>query len=226
MAPVAKPPVLLVHGFASSYERNWRQPGWVDLLQESGHEVLGVDLLGHGEAPKPHDPAAYADMGERVVDVLPADGQVDGVGFSMGAMVLLDVATRHPDRFAKLVLIGIGGNVFMPGDPEPIARAIEGSAEPTNALAQAFAHFADNGENDAAALAACMRRRSRRLDPAALASIACPTLVVIGERDFNWPADGLVDALPNASLKPLRNVDHLGTPNDFGAIDAVLNFLT
>ncbi len=23
-------PVLLVHGFASSFERNWREPGWVD----------------------------------------------------------------------------------------------------------------------------------------------------------------------------------------------------
>ena len=218
-------PVLLVHGFASSFERNWRQPGWVDLLEESGREVIGVDLLGHGSAPKPHDPAAYADLGQRVIDALPSSGAVDAVGFSLGAMVLLDVVSRHPDRFSKLVLIGIGGNVFLHGDTEPIARAIEGSADPTHALAQAFARFADNGENDKAALAACMRRPPRPTTPDMLASITCPTHVVLGEKDFNWPPEPLVEALPNASLKTLRNVDHLGTPNDFGAIDATLAFL-
>ena len=56
------PPVVLVHGIASSFERNWRQPGWVDLLEEGGRSVIPVDLPGHGEAPKPHDPAAYAEQ--------------------------------------------------------------------------------------------------------------------------------------------------------------------
>ena len=218
-------PVLLVHGFASSFERNWRQPGWVALLEDAGREVIGVDLLGHGAAPKPHDPAAYGDLGARVRDALPPDRQVDAVGFSLGASVLLRVAVERPERFARLVLIGVGANLFGSGDPEPIAQAIEGSAEPSSSLAQAFAHFADNGENDAAALAACIRRSPGALDPAALAAVSCPVLVVIGDRDFNWPADGLVSALPDASLRVLRHVDHLGTPNDFAAIDATLSFL-
>jgi pimeloyl-ACP methyl ester carboxylesterase len=29
-------PVLLVHGFASSADHNWRQPGWLDLLADVG----------------------------------------------------------------------------------------------------------------------------------------------------------------------------------------------
>jgi hypothetical protein len=29
-------PVLLVHGFASSADHNWRQPGWLDLLGDVG----------------------------------------------------------------------------------------------------------------------------------------------------------------------------------------------
>ena len=57
---MADVPVVLVHGFASSFERNWREPGWVDLLEEEGRSVIGVDLLGHGQAAKPADPAAYA----------------------------------------------------------------------------------------------------------------------------------------------------------------------
>ena len=72
-------PVLLVHGFASSFERNWREPGWADLLAESGRQVIGIDLLGHGSADKPHDPAAYAHLDESVIAALPDDGVVDAL---------------------------------------------------------------------------------------------------------------------------------------------------
>ena len=73
------------------------------LLEDAGRTVIGVDLLGHGDAPKPHDPAAYADLTERLVDALPAEGAVDAVGFSLGARTLLELATRaagalRPDR--------------------------------------------------------------------------------------------------------------------------------
>ena len=56
------PPVLLVHGFASSAEHNWRQPGWLDLLADCGRETIAVDLPGHGRAPRPADPAGYHDI--------------------------------------------------------------------------------------------------------------------------------------------------------------------
>jgi pimeloyl-ACP methyl ester carboxylesterase len=42
------PPVLLIHGAGSSFEHNWRAPGWVDLLAEQGRDVVGVELPGHG----------------------------------------------------------------------------------------------------------------------------------------------------------------------------------
>src|SRR5436305_9566708 len=95
MAPMSTTPVLLVHGFASSFERNWREPGWVDLLADAGRTTIEVDLLGHGNAPKPHDPAAYADLEARVAEALPADGEVDAIGFSLGARVLLGLASRQ-----------------------------------------------------------------------------------------------------------------------------------
>src|SRR5687767_14844947 len=77
---VSGPPVLLVRGFASSFERNWRETGWADLLGDAGREVIGVDLLGHGSADKPHDPAAYADVEADVRAALPDQGSVDAVG--------------------------------------------------------------------------------------------------------------------------------------------------
>src|SRR5581483_1122143 len=80
LRPVRTAPVLLVHGFASSFERNWREPGWVDLLADAGRSVIEVDLLGHGNAAKPHEPEAYADLEAGVAGALPADGEVDAIG--------------------------------------------------------------------------------------------------------------------------------------------------
>jgi len=218
-------PVLLVHGFASSFERNWREPGWVDLLADAGRSVIEVDLLGHGNAPKPHDPEAYADLEAGVAEALPADGEVDAIGFSLGARVLLGLASRMPERFGRLVAGGVGNNLLTAGDHEPVARAIEGLEEPTHPLAQAFSRFAQTPGNDPKALAAVMRRPEAPLTAEVLAKVTCPVLVVIGDNDFAGPPEPLVELLPNAKLTVLRGVDHLGTPGDFGFIDAALGFI-
>ena len=220
-------PVLLVHGFASSFDRNWREPGWADLLSEAGRQVIGIDLLGHGSADKPHDPAAYAHLDESVVDALPDDGPVDAVGFSMGASLVLTVASRMPERFARIVVGGVGANLFQTGDPEPIARAVERAiAEDDDpGLGRAFAVFAAGADNDPLALAACLRRPHSALTAEQLSAITCPVLVVLGDKDFAGPADPLVDALPNAKLVTLRGADHFGTPKDFRFLDAALEFL-
>jgi pimeloyl-ACP methyl ester carboxylesterase len=122
-------PVLLVHGFASSFERNWREPGWVDLLSDAGREVIATDLLGHGTAPKPHDPAEYVRLESDLAGLLPADAPVDAIGFSLGARLLLSIAaTRRPGAFGRIVVGGVGESVLRDDDSEPVARAVEGSA--------------------------------------------------------------------------------------------------
>ncbi len=220
-------PVLLVHGFASSFERNWREPGWADLLADAGREVIAVDLLGHGGSPKPHDPAAYADLGASVRAALPSDGPVDAIGFSLGAAVLLGVAAADPGRFDHLVIAGVGANLFRDGDPEPIAMAVErGEAvEGDPPSAGAFARFAQSEGNDPVALAACLRRPAEPLRATDLGAIDRPVLVVLGDRDTAGPAEPLLDALPDARLVTLRGVDHFATPKDFGFIDAALDFI-
>jgi len=52
-------PVMLIHGFASSLQGNWRAPGIVDAIVRSGRQVIAIDCRGHGRSGKPHDPAAY-----------------------------------------------------------------------------------------------------------------------------------------------------------------------
>jgi pimeloyl-ACP methyl ester carboxylesterase len=220
-------PVLLVHGFASSFERNWREPGWVDILEEEGHTVIGVDLLGHGEAEKPHDPAAYAELERDIVRALPSNSAVDAIGFSLGASLLLRVAAAEPTRFGRLVVGGVGASLFRDGDTEAAARAVEAgeTTEGDPAVAQAFATFGRASGNDPAALAACMRRPYKPFFPADLASLDRPVLVVLGDRDFAGPADPLLAALPDARFVSLHGADHFGTPKDFRFIDAAVTFL-
>ena len=63
-------PVVLVHGWGGSFASTWERSGFTALLADAGRDVIGVDLLGHGTAPKPHEPAAYADLTARIVDAL------------------------------------------------------------------------------------------------------------------------------------------------------------
>ncbi len=220
-------PVMLVHGWGGSFATTWESTGFAALLADAGRSVIGVDLLGHGSAPKPHDPAEYADLTARVVDVLP-DEPVDAVGFSLGALTLLRTAIAHPDAFSRLVLAGIGRNVFEPDDTgtERILAGLDGTAPPDDNIARLFARYADQPGNDVAALAAVMRRpRAPLLTTEQLAAVTCPVLIVVGDKDFVHPADDLVAALPSARQVTLRNTDHFATPESFGFIDAALGFI-
>lgn len=226
-------PVVLVHGWGGSFEATWQRNGFTELLRDAGRPVIGIDLLGHGSAPKPHDPEAYADLTERIVAALPPnlgddDAAVDAIGFSLGAITLLRLATRQPTRFRKLVLAGIGRNVVEPDDDnrgERIVAAIEGRGDAADTGAQVFAQYAHQPGNDPLALAAIMRRPRQAFTADELAAVTCSTLVIIGDKDFAGPGEPLVDALPNATLKTLRNLDHFATPESFGFIDAALQFI-
>jgi pimeloyl-ACP methyl ester carboxylesterase len=215
--------VLLVHGFATSAERTWRDNGWIDLLEDAGRAVIAVDLLGHGAADKPHDPAAYADLEAGVHAALP-DEPVDAIGFSLGARVVLTLAAAHPSRFARIVTAGVGANLFRSDRSGIIEAAIRGGGG-DDPVAQYFAGLARQPGNDPEALLACMRSPRPPLDDGRLANITSPVLVVLGDRDFAGPPDPLVDALADATLVTLPGTDHFATPKDFRFIDAALGFL-
>ncbi len=217
-------PVVLLHGFATSSARTWGDNGWLDLLADVGRRPVAIDLLGHGKADKPHEPDAYQAM-EALVEAQLPDGPVDGVGFSLGARVLLTLACDHPERFGRLVLTGVGANLLRTDGSDLVLRAIEGHGDPTNPVAQYFAGLAQHPDVDRAALAACLRSPRPPLTAERLAAVDMPVLVILGDKDFAGPGEPLVKALPNAELVTLRNVDHFATPKDFGCIDAALDFL-
>ncbi len=218
------PPVLLVHGFGTSFDLTWRSNGWVDLLGDEGREVLGVDLLGHGAAPKPTEPEAYDDLGARVLDAMP-DEPIDAIGFSLGAKTLLQVASARPERFHSLVVAGVGANLFRSSDHTAVVDAVRTGDDRGDPALRYFAGLADLPGNDRAALAACMANGGGGVTVEQLAAVACPVLVVLGDADFAGPADPLVDALPQSTLVTLPRTDHAKTPKSFAFIDAALDFL-
>lgn len=217
-------PIVLVHGLGSSFAHGWRDSGWADLIADAGREVIPVDLLGHGTADAPHDPAAYAHLESSIEQALP-DGPVDAIGFSLGAQLLLRVAGRTPERFGRLVVIGVGANLLRDSGTSTLADAFERGAEPTDITARLFVNLARSAGNDPLAISACLRRPHEPLTTDELARVSTPTLVIIGDKDFAAPAEPLVEALPNATLVTLKGVDHFRATSEFACIDAALEFV-
>jgi pimeloyl-ACP methyl ester carboxylesterase len=213
---VTAPPVLLVHGFASSFELNWVRNGWTDILQEEGRRVIGVDLLGHGSSPKPTEPDAYKDVEELVQSCRQEFPVIDAIGFSAGADVLLTLLSRYPDSFRRAVLLGIGDNALVDGQdagPDAGERA-----------RQAVTWLVDRAENPAA-LRAFLARPPRKDRSGRLSRITAHVHVVIGTADFSYPADRLAEAISRCTLTVVPGLDHFGTPGDVRAVQAALDFL-
>ncbi len=225
---MTKEPLVLLHGWGGSFRATWQAPGIDQIFADTGHEVSGIDLLGHGSADKPHDPAAYADLPAYLLDRLPAERSIV-VAFSLGALTTLRAALKAPERFAGIVLAGIGDGVFEPHKPEETARIIagvEGTAPADDNIARLFGQYARQSDNDVEALAAVLRRpASSPIEPDALRSVTCPVLVCIGDKDFAAPADRLAAAFPQGQLVNLPRTDHFATTGAFPFIDAVVDWL-
>ncbi len=50
---------MLVHGFTSNRNENWRRLGWYGAFERKHIRCIALDCRGHGESAKPHDSAAY-----------------------------------------------------------------------------------------------------------------------------------------------------------------------
>jgi pimeloyl-ACP methyl ester carboxylesterase len=146
----------------------------------------------------------------------------------MGARTTLICAVMAPERFRKIVVAGVGANLFAHSSDRGtrIRDAVLGKADPEDREASYFSQLADAEGMDRQALAACISRTGGpKFSAEYLAPVTHPVLVCLGDRDFAGPADPLVEALPNAKLKVLRGVDHFATPKDFGFLDAALGFI-
>jgi pimeloyl-ACP methyl ester carboxylesterase len=187
------PPVVLHHGFAVDAHGNWGATGVVDALVAAGRRVVALDARGHGRSGAPHDPASYGEarMARDLRQLIDALGvpEVDLVGYSMGAVVALVLATDEP-RVRRLVVGGVGAGIVEQGgvdrrvlDNTALAEALlaEDPATIADPESAGFRAFADAQGADRRALAA--HAQVVHDTPIPIERIAAPTLVIVGEAD-------------------------------------------
>ena len=214
--PVREPPILLIHGFASSSRVNWINPGWVSTLTRDGRRVVALDNRGHGDSEKLYDPADYhcalmaGDAG-RLLDHLRIE-RADVMGYSMGARIAAYLALARPAMVARLVFGGLGHHlVDGVGLPIAIAEAMEAPSLDalTDPMQRTFRAFADATKSDRRALAACIRGSRQTLSASDVARIAAPALVAIGTRDVvAGDARRLAALLAHAQVLDIPERDH------------------
>jgi len=224
-------PVLLVHGFGSSALSSWQRFGWIDAFEQRGRRVVAPDLPGHGLSEKPTAPEDYGIIEDEVYALAKSLRPLDAVGFSLGARLLISVEAEHPGTFDRLVIGGIGSNVFSFRSPEQLASAIENrdhERAPDSPMAAAFVVGAYRSSNSPEALAAFLRRPlRRRIRAEDLDAVKCPVLVVVGESDtMVHPVEVLTDYFSHVRVVTVPLADHLDTMRSPVFLEASLEFLS
>lgn len=204
----AGPAIVLLHGLTAT--RRYVVHG-SRVLERAGFRVVQYDARGHGETGGPADPAAYG-YTAMITDALAAMDHL-GIaravlaGHSLGAATAAGLALAHPDRVVALIAIS-PAHRGEPSSPEAqdrwdrlAAGLADGGADgfvaaygappvPDRARAtiETVIRQRIGRHPDPAALAAALRgvtRTAAFAGLAALARIACPTLVVASRDELD-----------------------------------------
>ncbi len=200
----------------------------------SGYRVTRVDLPGHGRSPWTDGYANFESMSDAVCDTLPPVSTI--VGWSLGGMIALDLATRFPDRVAKLILVSTtpcfakkdDWNCGM--DPAVLASFAAnleqdyrrtvldfltlqslGDSRARETLRTLRQTVFEHGEPAREALRAGMEVLSTKDLRDVLPMIRCPTLVIAGARDRLTSPDAsqrMADVIRNARCHIIPQAGH------------------
>jgi pimeloyl-ACP methyl ester carboxylesterase len=200
----AKPAVVFLHG--AGFDRTtWRlQTRW---FAHHGRSVLALDFPGHGRSPGT-PLASIAALADWTAKFITAAALTDAalVGHSMGALVALDTAARHPGKVRALGLCGVATE--MPVHPEMLESAKANTLKVEELMTfwgigqalhkggmvspglwlrrESLAVLAGNRPDVIHAdLAACNAYKDAL---ARAPEIKCPTVLVLGDGDLMTPA--------------------------------------
>jgi len=180
-SPADAVPVLLLHGFGTDFEMNWKSAGWIQALEVEGLRVIGPDLRGHGGSGKPTEDSAYLPecFSRDLVGLLDELGvdRVDVVGYSMRSRLGWDLALRASDRVRRLVLGGFGPVDAFAGTD------LNSLGEGNTPFDEVFRTVSALPGNDPAALAACARGQAARPFRSEPAPENIPFLLAAGAKD-------------------------------------------
>jgi 2-succinyl-6-hydroxy-2,4-cyclohexadiene-1-carboxylate synthase len=233
--------LVLLHGFTQT-SACWGPAG--DGLAAAGHEVVALDLPGHGGRS-----SEAVGVEEGAPALAAAGGPGTWVGYSLGARWALAVALARPDVVHRLVLIGGTAGVEDPAErarrrAEDDARAAHLEEVGVDAFVEEWValplfagippeHRCDEARrsNTVAGLASSLRLAGQgAVTPMwdRLAEVRVPVLVVAGEQDERYAALGrrLVAGLPDATFVLVPGAGHAAHLEQPGAfLDAVLPWL-
>ncbi|MBI5263559.1 MAG: alpha/beta hydrolase [Bradyrhizobium sp.] len=221
------PAVVFIHGAGFDHTAWALQTRW---FAHHGFAVLAPDLPGHGRSAGPSF-ATIADMADWIAALLDAAKASKAylIGHSMGSMIALETAARHPDKVSALGLIGSAAAMTVSPDLLNAAEAndhaaidmvsiwglgfkaelggslapglwMHGGAQTTLQRCAPGVLFKD--------LSAC---NSYQNALTAAASVKVPTTIIMGERDLMTPAragKALAAAIPNARTVILPGAGH------------------
>jgi pimeloyl-ACP methyl ester carboxylesterase len=206
-----RPAVVMLHGLLLGSIASWYFN--VAPVLARGRRVLLYDLRGHGmseRTPRGYDLATMAADLEGLLETL-ADGPVDLVGHSFGALVALRFALDHPERVRRLVLVEaplppsefreLDAFVTRPVDemmealPEGLREVVATGGRKAKRFAEAI-HFLVAESSLLADL-----RAEQDIPDAELARLGRPVLCVYGDRSSCRPiGDRLASVIPGARL--------------------------
>src|SRR6202171_5784323 len=224
----SQPTVVLLHGAGFDHTIWALHSRW---FAHHGYGVLAPDLPGHGRSSGAALPS-IADMADWTAALLDAAGAAKAklVGHSMGSLIALETAARHPTRVIALSLIGttatmtVGPDLLKAAEDKDHAAIdmvsiwglgfepeLGGSLAPglwMHSGAQRVLEQCRPGVlfND---LSACNAYQNAL---AAAAGITVPATFIRGERDMMTSAKGgkaLAAALPNSRTVVLRGAGHM-----------------
>jgi len=224
----------------------WRAQ--VDALTGRARTVV-IDAPGHGRSAPTQAPYDMNDCVEAALSVLDALGieRCRWVGLSWGGMVGMRLALRAPGRIERLALLDTNADaetreklpsyrimallarLFGPF-PLLLDRVVPiffapASVESRPELVETFRSRL--GAMDRASLVHALDAVmfSRRDIRPALGSIACPTLVLVGDEDVATPpirSEDIAARIPGAKLVRIPRAGHLSAWEQPGAVNAHL----
>jgi non-heme chloroperoxidase len=193
--------------FLPAYTDSWFSYSRVLPLLPARHHAVAVDQRGHGDSERPDCCYAVEDFAADVVAFLDAVGaeRATLVGHSGSCLVARRVAEAHPERVARLVLLGAPGSlgdnqeelelqtaVRALEDPVPVqfARELQGAAAHVPLPEPFFERLvAESLKLPARVWKATLEGLFAFDDAAELERIAAPTLLVWGEWDRWLPRE-------------------------------------
>jgi pimeloyl-ACP methyl ester carboxylesterase len=215
-------PVLLIHGFASSYRTNWVTPGWVKTLTEAGYRAIAFDNRGHGNSSKSYEPEDYraqkmAGDAAALLDHLAIE-RSHVMGYSMGARIAAFMALDYSAKVADLIFGGLGaGMIDGVGEWDTIASALLAEDKSTipDERGRMFRNFADQTKSDREALAACIRTSRDLISAEDATHIVQPALVAVGTTDdIAGAPEKLAKLLPHGEAFAIEGRDHMLSVGD------------